>query len=307
MRLSHEQTQVHQRAMTLAKNHRVVEASLVEVLQQVDRLKIYKALEKNSLFSYAVEVLGLDKNVAYPLITIARKATSIPDLKLAIENQSLTVSKASRIVSSLNSVNAKELIEFARTHTRDEIDFEIAKRNPKAGSYDKMKPLSEEFVEIKMCLPRETFEKLKRAESLEAQKQNAFQWADVLDAALEVYLDKSDPVRKAERASRKIKAANQISAAAQYRRIPLTAEQKHAVFLRDKGKCTHLVEGQRCNSDKWTQTHHIIPVSRGGTNDPENLTTLCSFHHDLVHQLSLPIEGQVSWLRSPQGEYRVVG
>jgi hypothetical protein len=25
-----------------------------------------------------------------------------------------------------------------------------------------------------------------------------------------------------------------------------------------------------------------------------------SFHHDLVHQLTLPLDNQVTWLRSPQ-------
>jgi len=85
-----------------------------------------------------------------------------------------------------------------------------------------------------------------------------------------------------------------------------SSEQKHAVFLRDQGKCTHVGHNKkRCGDDRWTQIHHIIHVNQGGTNDLENLTTLCSFHHDLVHQLSLPLEGQVSWLRSPRTPYKV--
>src|SRR5262249_527268 len=91
-------------------------------------------------------------------------------------------------------------------------------------------------------------------------------------------------------------------------RTPLTAAQKHAVFKRDQGRCTHVdASGRRCNQDRWLHTHHIVHVSQGGNNEPENLTTLCSFHHDLVHQLSLPIEGQVNWLRSPQRGYAVYG
>jgi hypothetical protein len=47
------------------------------------------------------------------------------------------------------------------------------------------------------------------------------------------------------------------------------------------------------------------PAARGGTNKLTNLTTLCSDHHALVHQLGSAIDGQVNWLRVPQGEYQI--
>lgn len=31
------------------------------------------------------------------------------------------------------------------------------------------------------------------------------------------------------------------------------------------------------------QIHHEIPLSRGGSNNPSNLTTLCKFHHSMKH------------------------
>jgi len=165
-----------------------------------------------------------------------------------------------------------------------------------------------------MSMSRKTFEKLKRAESLQAQKNKDETWGEVVDACLEVYLDKNDPVRKAERAEKRllrdrVDERNSLDEKPTYEkkpftRIPLTAEQKHVVFLRDQGRCTHIGHDKKqCGDNRWTQIHHIIPVSLGGTNDPSNLTTLCSRHHDLVHQLSLPIEGQVSWLRSPRARY----
>ncbi len=87
-------------------------------------------------------------------------------------------------------------------------------------------------------------------------------------------------------------------------RIRLTAEQKNMVLSRDQGRCTHInINDQRCDSDRYLHVHHIVPVSVGGSNDPENLVTLCSAHHDLVHQLSLPLETQITWLRSPSTRY----
>lgn len=87
---------------------------------------------------------------------------------------------------------------------------------------------------------------------------------------------------------------------ARRKRVPLTAGQKHAVTERDRGQCTHVdARGQRCTERRWLKVHHIRHVSQGGDNTPENLTTLCSAHHDLVHQLTLPLEYEFSWLREP--------
>jgi 5-methylcytosine-specific restriction endonuclease McrA len=87
-------------------------------------------------------------------------------------------------------------------------------------------------------------------------------------------------------------------------RRPLSASEKHAVFLRDQGRCTFMNErGERCNADRWLHVHHIKPVSQGGTNDLANLTVICSAHHDLVHQLSFALESQINWLREPTVAY----
>jgi hypothetical protein len=312
------------------------------------------------------------------LITVARKALEVPKLLAAMADQSLTLSKASRIVSTLNSQNADRWIDFASSHTREALDLELAKENPKTLIKDQMKPVSNDLVEVKITMPRSTFEKLTRAQALEAQRGKNLKWGELMDLALEAYLIKQDPVKKAERAlnkklwparvktkargsmnaqsrssnnssfGKKIKdnsslrphvtsniesrdASNvtssdrskvtpnitpsvsskakpdiisSIKPSTSNKRIPLTAAQKHAVYLRDQGKCTHRDHtGNRCEQDRWLDIHHIVPVSLGGSNDPENLTLLCSHHHDLAHQLSLGIEGQVTWLRSPRVAY----
>ena len=99
-------------------------------------------------------------------------------------------------------------------------------------------------------------------------------------------------------------ALNPIPAAEASGLVPLKAEEIHAVNLRDKCQSTFVdAQGRRCSERKYLEIHHVIKVSQGGTNALENLTTLCSFHHDLIHQLSLPIDGQVSWVREPTKAY----
>jgi 5-methylcytosine-specific restriction endonuclease McrA len=56
---------------------------------------------------------------------------------------------------------------------------------------------------------------------------------------------------------------------------------RRAILERDGYTC--VADG--CDSDHRLQIHHKIPWSQGGTTDPDNLITLCWFHHQIVvHQ-----------------------
>jgi len=294
----------HEWALSVIKKYRALEIELIEVLQKVDALKLFKKLDKRSLFAYAVESLGLTESVAYSFISVARKSKECPELSSAIRDRTLSVSKASRIVSTITASNASDLIHFASTHTSKETEQEVARLNPKASRRDRIRPIDEGSFELRAKIPKEVRELLQRVQSLEVQKGNNPSMADLLKVSLECYLEKNDPVRKAKRVMKKKKLCLiRVQKTRPSRR--LTAGQNHVVSARDEGKCTHIgLDGKRCNSDRWIEIHHIVPVSQGGSNDPSNLTTLCSFHHDLVHQLSLPLEGQVTWLRAPRTAYR---
>lgn len=335
MKLSIREAEVHGRAMEYATDRSTAESNVVGVLREVESLKIYRKLGVGSLYEYAVAILSLDRAFAYSAINVARKSAAIPELKIAIAEQTISVYVASRIVSALTKENAKELIRFAKEHTTREIDLEVGRRNPKAAKPDKVKIISADQVQITTTISLKTLRNLERKQSLEAQKgNNQLTLGNAIDLCAETDLEKNDPVRKAERSikragrrrptnelcaprvqdrnrseneylpNRGLTIGDLASPARPFVRTPLTAAQRHAVFHKFQGKCTHRdSSGKVCGSERWVDIHHIFPVSLGGTNDLENLTLLCSSHHDLVHQLSLPIEGQVTWLRSPQVTY----
>ena len=63
---------------------------------------------------------------------------------------------------------------------------------------------------------------------------------------------------------------------------------RRAVLARDDG-CT--IDG--CTSTYRLEAHHIIPRAQGGANTPENLTTLCWYHHHVaVHRRGMRIDPQ---------------
>jgi hypothetical protein len=296
IQLSAKQRLLHERALHLSQQHANLEFARVENLIQIEASRVHLAFGKK-MFIYATEILGMDAAVAYSYISIARACVKFHELKKALSEGSLTISKAARLVSALGKENAKELINFAKTHSKRDIEDEIAKRNPKAGTRDRVRPLNADFDELKVRLPKSVSKDLRRVQALNP----SLDLAATIQAMIEFYLERKDPVRKAERAKsleeRKQQRQRQKFSPGR-KRTPLTAAQQHTVHRRDRGQCAFLgPDGKRCGDDRWTEIHHVIPVHLGGTNDPDNLTTLCSFHHDLVHQLTLPLEGQVTWLR----------
>jgi len=61
------------------------------------------------------------------------------------------------------------------------------------------------------------------------------------------------------------------------------------VRARDDGRCRF----PGCAERRFVDVHHIVHRAEGGTNDVHNLTTLCWFHHRLVHEGGWSIERHI--------------
>ena len=330
--MTNEQKRIHERAKVAGRNHARAEWEAIEALRDVHRENVHRLMGKRNLYAYAVEEMGLSEGTAYAMAAIAKKTFEIAEILPAITAGRVSANKMNRMLSVLTKENAGELIEFASGSTTKELDFKVASINPMPKRRTSVRAVAGDRVRVAMDLTTEEYAVMERARELLAG-QGMSDMKDVVLAVAREYVDRHDPVAKAARAAdRKLKVSkptvtnpaikemppvehvalqtdSQVrplhkSSPTKFMRKPLTAVERHSVNRRDKGQCTFIDgQGKRCAERMHTQTHHIIPVSRGGSNDPSNLTTLCWFHHDLVHQLSFPIEGQVSWIREPQKAY----
>ena len=76
---------------------------------------------------------------------------------------------------------------------------------------------------------------------------------------------------------------------------------RRAVLHRDGDRCA----ADNCQSRHRLQIHHVIPWSLGGTTDPDNLITLCWYHHQIViHQKGFtpyqhPKHGRIRFHKPP--------
>jgi hypothetical protein len=72
----------------------------------------------------------------------------------------------------------------------------------------------------------------------------------------------------------------QVKEAEKRNRSAIPLAQRREVFSRDGHRC----RAPGCRNTRFLEVHHIKPRSKGGTNELENLITLCSACHRLWHE-----------------------
>jgi hypothetical protein len=264
---------LHEQALSAAKKFKAAESELLLLLQKIDACKGFTELGYASLFSYVNCGLGLSESCTHALIVVARKAREVPALQLAVAAGEITVSKAKAMTSVITAGNQEQWLEKARMSTTRELEKAVAEERPEAFKRVDIKYKGNSQARLSLTIDEETLQALKRVQELMAQKKGG---SIGLEQALKElalsYVKKHDPVEKADR-----NAQNTFH-------VEGKSALKHSVHQRDRGQCQFkLPSGKSCGAKQWIHLHHIEPKSRGGADTPENLITLCSTHHRLVH------------------------
>ncbi len=71
-----------------------------------------------------------------------------------------------------------------------------------------------------------------------------------------------------------------------------------AIRIKVLAKARHKCETPGCNHTRFLEIHHLVPRSKGGTNDPTNLSVLCSACHRRIHA-----HGPALMVKSPGTNY----
>lgn len=272
---------LHEKALSLAKEFKKAQAELLDILQAIDSQRVFLKLGYGSLWDYCLRGLKLSETDAESFIRVARKAKSIPELKEAVQQGEINLSAARRVCSVITPENKDQWLDLARTLPQRELEKEIVKENPKAKVPDKIKPLAPKLTELHCSVSVEVEALIRKVQDLESKRQKKnCSLEDVLKQMALLYLDKNDPVQKAERSTSKprVNSNSQV-----LRRIP--NQVRHEVARRDQGKCVFVdSRGHRCNQSRFTEAHHIRPYSIGGKHEAGNLATLCATHHKAIHE-----------------------
>ncbi len=292
--------QIHQRALEISSRYKKAESELLEILDQIDRHRVYLKHGHPSLFLYVVRELGLSEGVAYNLITVTRKAREVPELSLLIGQGTITLSNARKIAPVMTPQNKGEWLKKAATLSHRALEKEIIKVRPQSATQEGVSYVTEKRVKMVVGLSEQDMLALRRAQDLLSQARGKpVTLEEVIAQMTGEYLKRHDPVKRAKRQIiKKGKQAKPVALQAapphgtnlRPTRVPIPANLLHQVRLRDQGRCTYTHEnGRKCSQTRWLEIHHRIPVSRGGENSLENLITVCRAHHGWIHQEEKPL------------------
>ncbi len=283
--------EIHGEAVAVAKDFKNDYLRMFDVLMEVESRQIYYDFEVTSLHMYCVELLELSKHVANDFINVVRKSLEIPQLADAIRSRKVTIAKARKVCSVIDESNYREWIDLVVHCSCREVERTVAAANPKAAVQESMKYVSGDALELKVGVNEEWSELLVRTKDLMSQRQRrAVSTEEALFTLMSDFVRKNDPVEKAKSALARTKTKTAKSDVAEQtggsetptRYRPATIE--HKVDIRDGARCTFVgANGKRCESRRWLEKHHIVEFSAGGGHEVENLETLCSGHHKIVH------------------------
>ena len=122
---------------------------------------------------------------------------------------------------------------------------------------------------------------------------------ETLKAMATLYLERKDPIKKAERVLEKkqlfsspsLKREESLSlflrraGNAHGKRTPIPVQIRHEVMKRDRGQCTFKDKvATPCQNKTWLDLHHKKPIASGGEHSLNNIVTLCRQHHRFLHQ-----------------------
>jgi hypothetical protein len=288
--LTESEMSMHSRALSRARDYRLAEASLLESVIEIDGSRLYEKFDLDSTFAYCMKYMKLSEAVVYNFITVARKASQLPVLKAAIESGELGISKARKITSVVNAENQVEWVQKAIDLPQSKLEREVVESASEKTSFekDRVRLIKNKRAKLVVHISEAMMKDLKRAQELASKSKcgNA-SLEETVGAALELFLNHKDPLRKAERAQKRKKTTPPDSSRDTHMRgrKPILAAIEHQVHLRDHGSCqAKRADGSTCRSTKFTHIHHIVEVSRGGSNDVDNLLTLCSRCHRRWHR-----------------------
>jgi len=259
---------------------------MVELLSLMASVDGYFHYQCESLRSYALQMWKLPEYTAYDMVTVARKSLEIPAILAALKRGTSSLSKLRRICSVISVEDQNDWIEAAERCSSRELERLIAAARPEQAIKEGFIYRNEDRLELRVGTSEDTRDLILRIQDLLSQKENrAITIGEALKFMAEFVIERIDPVKKAERAASREKSGTCHVTAHPLQGAALT----HAIILRDQAQCTHVdPTGQRCQNRRWLHTHHIQPRSQGGTDTLENLTTLCSQHHRMVHHKSRP-------------------
>jgi 5-methylcytosine-specific restriction endonuclease McrA/DNA-binding NarL/FixJ family response regulator len=280
----------------LVRKERQMTAQVLECIAEIDRRRLYLEKGYSSLFDFLVRDYGYSPGAAMRRVDGARLLRELPDVKEKIERGTLTLSQANQIQRAaremkkteraLSTEEKQELVQQVEHASKNETEKIIAERlNLPVMPVQKETLHRDASVTLTMTFSAEQIEVLEQVRSMVSHAVNSQSWSELC-----VYLAKKELARRTNTRSSNMRSAKTKSiniatpsnfnvAATVKIRSALPARVRKAL-LNPAARCQYKNhKGEQCHSSRYLQIDHIQSLSRGGSDDIENLQVLCGTHN----------------------------
>jgi hypothetical protein len=305
---------------SLRQLERAQQCAVLWFAEIMDR-RLYRELGCSSIYQYAMKRLGFSRSRTRDFIRLAGQLEKLPAVKEAISKGELGYSKAREIVKVATPDTQDEWLRAAK-RPRKELVEEVkrvkhaARQDPRQGELlpGQAPVVAPRELPVGFRLELTPEQEGRRAALMERLHKLGgvpTDGAELLLEALAALVDEKEkgprgPIvsappfqvhvheekgeltvptnagkRKLDRPDReRIQCDSAVCAKGGRNRTTIPPRIRREVLARDRHRC----QGPGCGRTRFLEIHHITPRNAGGSNDPDNLTTLCAACHRLWHE-----------------------
>jgi hypothetical protein len=318
-----EAQRLHARVLAASRARRQSHHALATLLYEVFETATFRTLGYARLADYAADALGLERREVRDLLWLGKRLRELPDIDAALASGDLDPTKARDIARVADRHSAAAWVEFALQATSREIEQRIRKAAP-GDTPDEAATREDDTrgARVRLVIECEAPDAAVIASAMAAVRA---QCVDPIDdgAALAMIARHSleapqkqekplsgEPYRVVLRHCPECERTTTVdgevvsdtiaSEAAcdcevidllpgphlghLTRAIPETLRRR--VLDRDDWKCAV----PHCRNRHWIDVHHLIHRAHGGRHEYDNLITLCTCHHRMLHEGLIAIE-----------------
>ena len=236
-----------------------------------------------SIYDYAYERFGFKQRKTRYLIALGAKLKRLPQLRDALVSGKIGWCKATRIAAVATAEDEAMWLDSALSISVQELDRRIRNETESLAG-----PVHLWFTQDQRIVWENAIEVCRRVAGADISPSQAAEYlaAEFLATWSARSPGEAEPVDEVERDPAPLFVSDtEPSIPAPDRSWP---EIRNFVLERDGWKCTYPGCNSRCELD----AHHVEYRSRGGSDEPWCLTSLCRFHHALLHTGVIGVSGR---------------
>ncbi len=265
---------VHGRLVLLARVDRRVESALCFYLHEVDERQLYIDYGHACTVDYALECLGFENRKTRTLLHLARRFEELPKMKASFGRGDIPYTKAREAVKVATANNEDEWIDKCKKLSNRQLEQAVKDELPPQKTRTLVLVLDEERIE--------TWERTREAmEKLAGKTLTEIEVFDLTCAESLCTHDLTPPLGDPE--------------------APMGGYVAK-VIERDRFRC----QRPGCSNRSALTGSHVKSRGRGGSEEPENILTVCMVCHAAIERGLLKTTGRAPDKITWEGPFGVI-